>query len=199
MSVYGGQLLLVRRCIFSALLAFLLLLAVWHMASSGYLYAKAKLAQYLLTRAWHASIYTGDNVKPWFWADTWPVAKLMVPSLDIELIVLAGDNGRTLAFGPGHRFGSAMPGQVGNSVISGHRDTHFRFLRNLALGALVHLQMKDGSYRYYEVVDMAVVDEGVTWLPDSGHDVLLTLVTCYPFDAVAPGGRLRYLVLAQAL
>ncbi len=199
MIVYESLLSLVRRHAFSAVLALLVLLGAWHIASSAYIYIKSTLAQYLLVRAWHTSIYTGDNIKPWFWADTWPVAKLAVPSLEVELIVLAGDSGRTLAFGPGHRFGSAAPGQVGNSVISGHRDSHFKFLRNLDLGAVIHLQMKDNSYRHYEVVDTAVVDEHATWLPDSEHDALLTLVTCYPFDAVTPGGRLRYLVLAQAL
>ena len=54
-----------------------------------------------------------------------------------DLIVLAGGSGRTLAFGPGHLSASAMPGQVGNMIIAGHRDTHFQFLQKVEVGELL--------------------------------------------------------------
>jgi sortase A len=68
------------------------------------------------------------------------VARLVVPSEDVEMIVLAGASGRTLAFGPGHLKGTPLPGQAGNAVISGHRDTHFAFLARLHLADEVDVE-----------------------------------------------------------
>src|SRR5690606_25926119 len=70
-------------------------------AQPAWLQAKAALAQVLLQSAWSQSRDSGDAVKPWPWADTHPVARLSVPRLAIDQIVLAGDAGRVLAFGPG--------------------------------------------------------------------------------------------------
>ena len=64
-------------------------------------------------------------------ADMRPLARLRQPRLDVTQVVLDGASGRVLAFGPGHVTGSALPGVNGNIVISGHRDTHFRWLRDL--------------------------------------------------------------------
>ena len=85
----------------------LVLLGLWQTGSGAWIYVKARLAQVLLQRAWAGTLavqYQYD-VKPWPWADTWPVARLVVPSLGIDQIVIEGAHGRTLAFGPG-RVGS---------------------------------------------------------------------------------------------
>lgn len=161
---------------------------------AGYLYAKAWLAQQLLRDAWESAQANGGAHKPWPWADTHPVARLQVPALDIDQIVLAGDAGRTLAFGPGWAESTAMPGAHGTSVISGHRDTHFAFLRELAAGDEVRLQGTHGTVQY-RVVDTRVADASRETLRVGNNDALL-LVTCWPFDAVAPGGPLRYVVRA---
>ena len=84
--------------------------ALWHLGQASYIHAKAWLAQYLIRAAWERSLATGTTVKPWSWADTWPVARLVAPRQDADLYVLAGDSGRSLAFGPGHRFGTPAPG-----------------------------------------------------------------------------------------
>ena len=62
---------------------------------------KAQLSQLLIRHAWHESTYSGEYVKPWSWADTYPVMRLQAPSQEEDLIVLAGDTGNVLAFGPG--------------------------------------------------------------------------------------------------
>ena len=111
------------------------------------------------------------------------------------MIVLEGDSGRTLAFGPGHRIGTAPPGAAGNSMISGHRDTHFRILEEVSAGQRIELERLDGSYRVSGVRIVDHRDLGI--LADRGRDAL-TLVTCWPFDAMAPGGPLRYVVSALA-
>jgi sortase A len=99
----------IRRLTVLALVA----LAAGLLAASGKIYLEAQLAQVLLRRAWAETQATGRPVKPWSWADTWPVARLSVPRHDVDLIVLAGASGRTLAFGPGHVDGRAAPGTPG--------------------------------------------------------------------------------------
>lgn len=162
-----------------------------------WLYAKAQLAQVLLHRAWQRTLEArvGDPpARPWPWADTHPVALLEVPRLDLERIVLDGSSGRTLAFGPGHVNGTPLPGGDGNSVVGGHRDTHLAFLRQLRLGDELVVERADGALRRYRVDRLEVVDRrDVAVMADTGEP-RLTLVTCYPFEALVPGGPLRYVV-----
>jgi sortase A len=127
------------------------------------------------------------------------VARLSVPELGIDQIVLAGASGRSLAFGPGHLDGTALPGTPGLSVVSGHRDTHFRFLEQLRAGTLVRIERSDGVWQDYRVTQSRVVNvEELRIAQTATGQPRLLLTTCYPFDAVAPGGPLRYVVLAEA-
>jgi sortase A len=175
-----------------------LLLGLVLVGNALYIHAKALLAQALLHRAWVATQTTGIPAKPWPWADTTPVARLVAPAQDIDLLVLAGATGRTLAFGPGHHDGSAMPGQAGNAVFSAHRDTHFRFLRALEVGDALVVEMPAGQRFHYRVREMRIADQRDLRLPRLPPEPTLTLVTCYPFDAFESGGPLRYIVVATA-
>lgn len=173
--------------------------AGWQIGQGMYIHAKAMLAQELLEHAWLKTRQGEEEVKPWPWADTWPVARLSVPRLQISLIVLAGDTGRTLAFGPGHNFGSASPGAHGNSLISGHRDTHFRFLQYLQPGDAIFVEPPQGQPKVYQVDTTAIVDARQAWIETAWSSSRLFLITCYPFDAIVPGGRQRYVVSAVAV
>ncbi|MET0101142.1 MAG: class GN sortase [Sedimenticola sp.] len=178
------------------LAAGLFLLAGWQFSEGIYIGAKAAVAQLLLQQAWEETRDGNRQVPPWPWADTWPVARLRVARLEVDQVVLAGASGRTLAFGPGHLFGSARPGSGGNSVISGHRDTHFRFLEQLQRGDRMELLRPDGT-----TVTYAVYRRSVQHKDDLGvlqkEDDQLTLITCYPFDALVAGGDERYVVEAR--
>lgn len=175
----------------------LIAVACWQLAQALWIPAKAAVAQALLEHAWRQAQQNGGHTRPWPWADTWPVARLIAPAASVDRIVLAGDSGATLAFGPGLSFAGAKPGQSGTIVISGHRDTHFRFLRQLAQGDLIVLQTRYAEVDYV-VRDTQVVDrENYHPVPDTAGGLLL--VTCYPFDAVQAGGPLRYLVHADAV
>jgi sortase A len=177
-------------------LALALLLGAWHLGQAAYIAAKAELAQVLMARAWQRTLAGERAVKPWPWADTWPVARLEVPGHDVELFVLAGADGRSIAFGPGHVLGTAQPGEAGNSVIGGHRDTHLRFLKEVRLGDRLVVQRPDGRRVAYRVSDSHIVDKSaVDVLAQDGPD-RLTLVTCWPFDALRAGGPERYIVEA---
>ena len=104
-----------------------------------------------------------------------------------------------LAFGPGHLSASAMPGQRGNAVIAGHRDTHFNFLQRLAVGEPLAVETVDGESHLYQVIDIDVVDSRRSSLLLDTEEGVLSLVTCYPFDALEPGGPMRYVVTARML
>ena len=181
----------------SLVMACLLCLGFWQLGQGAYIPAKAWLAQELMQRAWQRSSVDNERRVPWPWADTWPVARLSALSGEVQLIVLAGGSGRTLAFGPGHLSASVLPGEKGNSVIAGHRDTHFGFLRKLKPGDSILVERIDGSRYLYQVVGIDVVDSRRGSLLLDTDVAMLSLVTCYPFDAPEAGGPLRYVVTAR--
>ena len=164
------------------------------LAQALWIPAKAELAQWLIQRNWQAVRNGESAAPPWPWADTRAAARLQVPALSEELIVLAGNSGRNLAFGP--VFDNASAGME-DLVIHGHRDTHFAFLQELKVGDELELERPDSTRRYVveasEVVDSRrrelVLEPGLS---------RLSLVTCYPFDSPFSGGELRYVVTAVA-
>jgi sortase A len=176
--------------------ACLLGLGFWQFGQRADVPAKAWLAQELMGRAWERAGAGVAEPVPWPWTDTWPVARLIAKEGQVSLVVLAGGSGRTLAFGPGHLGVSAAPGEAGNSVIAGHRDTHFRFLKDLAVGEVVWIESVDGARHRYTVVHLEVVDARRASLSLDTNAAMLSLVTGYPFDAREPGGSLRYVVSA---
>lgn len=179
--------------------AAMLAIGLWQLAEGLYLPTKSWAAQVLLRSAW-AEVRTGTpNSRPWPWADTWPVARLEAIGGMVDLIVLSGGSGRTLAFGPGHLEASAEPGASGNTVIVGHRDTHFRFLAELELGDSLEMELADGRRHGYRVADIDVMDARNAGIALDADSDQLTLVTCYPFDAARAGGPLRYVVTAMRM
>lgn len=167
-------------------------------AKGAWIYLKAQTAQLLIARAWEANKYAESPISPWPWADTHVLARMRVPALEIEQFVLAGAHGQALAFGPGHLSGSTLPGEPGNSVIAGHRDTHFSFLRRLEQGDEIYFDVPDGRTIRYRVRRVWVtVDTDMRPVAERS-DIHLTLITCFPFDAMQAGGPLRFIVEAQA-
>ncbi len=182
-----------------AVVTCLLCIGMLPLGKSAYIPAKAMLAQELMQRAWERAESGELAARPWPWADTFPVAKLVAQAGQVELIVLSGGSGRTLAFGPGHLGSSASPGERGNMVFAGHRDTHFSFLKDVIVGESMIVETTDGHQYLYEVVGMDVVDSRRGSLVLDTDEPYLSLVTCYPFDATDPGGPLRYVVTLRQL
>ena len=158
--------------------------------------AKAQLAQILLDRAFTQSIATGRPVKPWQWADTWPIARISVPRLNVSSIVLAGSSGQALAFGPGHLDQTPRPGERGTAVFAAHRDTHFRFLAELKAGDEIKITREDGITFTYEMTSADVVRWNETNIDAGALGYNLVLATCWPLDGTF-GGPLRYVVHAR--
>ncbi len=180
-----------------ALLLIILIIGTLHTGHGAWIYIKAELAQHLLEQAWKKTKKKQQPVPPWPWADTWPIAKLFVPQHHIEMIVLSGASGRTLAFGPGHVSSSAMPGFPGTTILNGHRDTHFTFLEKLQVGDVIIIEASDKRQITFRVSDLKVVDSRKTVILHDDNISQLALLTCYPFNAISPGGPLRYLVIGE--
>ena len=164
----------------------------------AYIRAKAVLAQVLLQRAFAETIATGHDTKPWSWADTWPVARIEVKRIGASAIVLAGSSGQALAFGPGHVEFTADAGERGVAVYSAHRDTHFRFLKEVRIGDEIDVIRRDGKIFRYRADAHSVVRFDQSGIDPQSDAYELVLSTCWPFDAVTPGPD-RYLLHATLI
>lgn len=170
-------------------------------ARAMYLDAKAELASVLIHRAWVKTSAQGTPQAPWPWADTHPVARLRIPRLGYDEIVLEGATPRTLAFGPARLFSGTNLGEPGNVELAGHRTSWFRPLEALQTGDEIQVQWFDARKhelreRTYTVDDIRIVaPEEVTSLAPTSEDAL-TLITCYPFGH-SPRSPERFVVLAS--
>ena len=169
------------------------------LASGSWIQIKAVVAQELLERSWRHTLENKKPIQPWPWADHWPVAQLKFHQFKSEFIVLSGDSGSSLAFAPGWNAMSAKPGKQGVTVISGHRDTHFKLLKGTEIGDLIEIVTPQGETVNYQVKTIEIVDSRVATIKTEQPGQILVLVTCYPFDAVVAGGPLRYVVTADAI
>ena len=164
----------------------------------AYIHAKAYVAQILLERAFAETLVTGQLTKPWSWADTWPVARITIERLHVSAIVLAGSSGQALAFGPGHVEATADAGERGVAVYAAHRDTHFRFLKDVRIGDEIAVTRRDGKTFRYRADSQSVVRFDQFAVDPLGGNTELVLSTCWPFDAVTPGPD-RYLLHATLI
>ena len=181
------------------LIILLLLLGGGLLLGSGvWIHVKAGLAQVLLRHAWARTVDLDHPVKAWPWADTWPVARLSSLKYDQDLIVLSGQAGATLAFGPGMLIRGAGPGEKGTCVLAGHRDTSFRFLEQVEVGDIFTLEDSRGVQWKYRVVSVAVRQAEDLYFRQPSN-ACLALVTCYPFAAVLPGTPQRFVVEAEMI
>ena len=170
-------------------------LALWYLGSATWIYGKAYVATFLINDAWQLTLKNGGINKSWSWADTWPVAEISIPSIGLNEIVLAGDSGATLAFGPGLSGAGATLDRAGVKLVSGHRDTHFSKLETIAINDDIYIQTPAGT-KHYRVNAMKVVDARSYTIDTANNDYDLVLATCYPFDAISPNGYERFIVQA---
>jgi sortase A len=178
-----------------------LILAVAGLAFIGQglvIHAKALVAQVLLERAFARSVANREPVKPWSWADTYPVARVEMPRIGLDAIVLAGGSGQALAFGPGHLEGTPMPGEDGTAVIAAHRDTHFAELANAKAGDEIGITRSDGMKLWFRVTGTEVVQWDHNGIDVQADGRNLVLSTCWPFGVTEPG-PMRYVVKAQMI
>ena len=105
-----------------------------------------------------------------------------------------GSDAKTLRLAVGHIPGTALPGEVGNVGLAGHRDTFFRRLRDIEPDDLIRILTPDGTYAY-RVERTDIVTPADVWVLDPTSEPTLTLITCYPFTFIGSAPE-RFVVRA---
>lgn len=113
-----------------------------------------------------------------------PVARLIIPALELDEIVLEGVTERQLRAGPSHLPGSAVPGLAGNAIVSAHRDRHFHGLDRLTIGDTIITETRHNR-TVWALDKRRVIDRHAPALFDS-REPRLTLTTCWPVRWFGP-------------
>lgn len=116
------------------------------------------------------------------------LTRVVVPKIGLDAIVVEGASRKALSEGPGHMKETAMPGENGNSVITGHRDTFFRHIYELNKGDDILVKRNGQTYTYQVTGKKIVLPEDVSVLRQT-TDPQLTLITCYPTYYVGPAPK----------
>lgn len=161
-----------------------------------YMKAKAEVSQVLLKRSFEAQLHGEANVKPWPWADFSTEAEITAPRIGKTAVVLSGASGEALAFGPARLANTPAPGELGTSVIAAHRDTHFRWLKDVRPGDLLVITRKDGANLTFRAQSSRIARWDESGINADAPGRNLALATCWPFDATEQG-PLRYIVNAE--
>jgi sortase A len=126
------------------------------------------------------------------------VGLLSIPRLKSELPIVEGTDPNDLNKGVGHYTGSYFPGENGQIVLSGHRDTVFRRLGELEKGDKFEVQLANGSFTY-EISHTKIVesdDTSIITLQNEEEELIVT--TCYPFNVIGDSPQ-RYIIYAKPI
>ena len=113
------------------------------------------------------------------------LTRLTIPSIKLDAVVVEGVNRKNLLVGPGHLPETPEPGEHGNAVISGHRDTFFRHIHELKKGDYIMVERSGRRFRY-EVTGKQIVEPTDMAVVQATPDPQLTLLTCYPTYYIGP-------------
>lgn len=113
------------------------------------------------------------------------LTRISIPKINLSAVVVEGTNHKALLRGPGHIKSTPSPGEPGNSVITGHRDTFFRHIYELGKGDIITVQRNGKSFNY-EVTGKQIVEPTDVSVLKPTTDAQLTLITCYPTYFIGP-------------
>ena len=180
----------VARQYFGSLLISLgVLLATYVVGTYGWMHHQQKT----LLRQWqiansasgaHASLTDGTSL-----------TRIQIPKIKLDAVITEGVSQHALTLGPGHLQYSAIPGDIGNSVIAAHRDTFFRHISELKAGDDIYVE-RLGKQFHYVVTGKRVVQPNDVSVLDSSSETRLTLITCYPVHYIGPAPE-RLVVVAK--
>jgi sortase A len=125
------------------------------------------------------------------------VGRIEIPRLGFKAIVLEGSDSSTLRVAVGHIPETAQPGERGNFVLGGHRDTFFRPLSGIRDGDQIEMVTTNGTYKY-AVEWTQVIYPSETEVLKPTREPSLTLVTCYPFHFIGSAPQ-RFIVRARQI
>jgi sortase A len=123
------------------------------------------------------------------------MARLTIPRLGADLYIVEGVGKKELRRGPGHMIGTGFPGEPDNTIVAGHRDTHFRVLKDIRAGDDIVVQF-EGDYLVYRVRETKIVRPTNKDVLQPADEAKLTLITCYPFYFVGSAPK-RFIVQAD--
>jgi LPXTG-site transpeptidase (sortase) family protein len=123
------------------------------------------------------------------------IGEIRIPRLGLKAIIAQGESPGVLRRAVGHLADTPLPGEWGNVVLAGHRDTFFRALKQIQAGDAITLNTQSGSLEYL-VEWSAIVGPGDVAVTQSTRRRSLTLITCHPFSYVGPAPE-RFVVRAR--
>jgi sortase A len=113
---------------------------------------------------------------------------LALPTLGVEQGLHEGVTLTAIDRGPSHWPGTAMPGEIGNVVVAGHRVTHSRPFENLdrlGPGDPLVFTLTDGSRWTYELTGTEIVAPDAMHIVDQTTEATATLFACHPKGSAA--------------
>ena len=159
---------------------------------AGFIFADSHAYQALEMKKFKQA---GVLSKPHIWAEGDVIGEIQVPRLGLSAIVVQGDSAASLRRAVGHLAKSALPGELGNVALAGHRDTFFRPLRDIQLGDEIRFKTPEHSFDYLvESIEVVAPNDIQVLEPSTGHD--LTFITCFPFHYVGPAPK-RFVIRAR--
>jgi sortase A len=171
---------------------FFLVLGVLALGYAGFVFADSHIYQSLEMKKFKQA---GRLSEPHILAEGDVIGEIQVPRLGLDAIVVQGDSPANLRRAVGHISQSALPGELGNVVLAGHRDTFFRSLHDIRVGDTIEFSTSEHSFEYrVDSIEVVAPDDIRVLQPSTGRD--LTFVTCFPFHFVGPAPR-RFIVRAR--
>jgi len=170
--------------------------SVWHFSENETMTIHTWIIHSLLNNAWVRTQASGHEVKPWPWANTWPLARLSIPHLRVQRIILAHANDSMPLFVLGHLDSSVLPGELGNSIVSIYHENDSQFLRKLREGDVMVLESSRNGHWQYRVTAIYIADKTDTALLEPSLNRRLTLISYYQ---ATPKDNRRYVVVADEL
>ena len=159
---------------------------------AGFIFADSHAYQALEMKKFKQA---GVLSKPHILAEGDVIGEIQVPRLGLSAIVVQGDSAASLRRAVGHLAKSALPGELGNVALAGHRDTFFRPLRDIQLGDEIRFKTPEHSFDYLvESIEVVAPNDIQVLEPSTGHD--LTFITCFPFHYVGPAPK-RFVIRAR--
>jgi sortase A len=166
----------------------LTVLGIVLLAYVGWQYSSMYVEQRRLAKDWAQQQQQVGAAAPTHVTATDPLTRLSVPKINMESVMVEGTSHHALLLGPGHLEDTPAPGEDGNSVVSGHRDTFFRHLGDLQMGDEVLVQ-RNGKTFHFKVTGKRVVEPTDLSVIAPTKDPEMTLITCYPTYYIGPAPK----------
>jgi len=182
----------VTKCALRVAYYFLLVTGGFALSYTGYVVAESRAYQDLEARKF---LQASRLSEPHVLVEGDVIGEIEVPRVGIRAIVLHGDSPDQLRHAVGHLPKSALPGESGNVVLAGHRDTFFRPLQNVRVGDKIRFITRERGFEYrVESIETVEPTDIRVLQASTGHD--MTLLTCFPFHYIGSAPK-RFVVHAR--